>query len=362
MINIYTDLPRLENFQLKNLSPLLSFHYQGLDVESARAGEHNPSSPLRTVDDPADAEFIALPMHWSYYLWNARRNMSEALRLAGIARAAGKQVIVWHKGDLVPIMPFENSIVFLPGIIRSKRLKNQRPCPAFVKDPSQIAGDKSIYREKKAKPVVGFCGYASASLPKVGWSTLRGAQLNLSSKLGRYDFEAVPVIPATLLRARALKILSSHPSIETAFVIRDKWTQLNASSRSPSQEEAEHAFFSNIYDTDYTLCLRGYGNWSYRFYETLACGRIPIFIDTECVLPEVPGVDWKKYCVWIDRSEIGDIGEKVSAFHSSISSTEFVELQAACRRLWQDHLTLDGFMADIRAHLDGSFRSVGDRS
>ena len=147
-------------------------------------------------------------------------------------------------------------------------------------------------------------------------------------------------------------MISAHPGIDADFIIRDKYTPTLSNDRSTLQSgtDIERIFYSNIYETDYTLCLRGYGNWSYRLYETLACGRMPVFIDTDCVLPSVPNVDWKEYCVWIDKSELQYIGEKILHFHSSMSSADFVDRQRGCRELWEKHLTLDGFMADARAH------------
>ena len=45
--------------------------------------------------------------------------------------------------------------------------------------------------------------------------------------------------------------------------------------------------FSSKYTNDnlYGLCVRGFGNFSFRLGETLMMGRIPILIDTECILP-----------------------------------------------------------------------------
>jgi hypothetical protein len=289
-----------------------------------------------------------LPMHWSYYLWNLKAKMGEAFRLAELAQEHQKNVIVWYSGDLVPIIPFENTLVFLPGIVKSKARQNQRACPAFIDDPEPIfrnAHDQ--YRKKQEKPSIGFCGYASEHPAKILWSIFKGTQLNLSSRLGGYEYSAVPIVPATVIRARALRLLSRHPAVNPHFVIRDRYTERRSRNLSTDIAKASQAFYSNIYETDYTLCVRGYGNWSYRFYETLACGRIPVLIDTDCVLPYGSTIDWKKYCVWIDRSELGQMGEKIADFHFSLSPTAFIELQIACRELWRERLTLDGFMAHI---------------
>ena len=48
---------------------------------------------------------------------------------------------------------------------------------------------------------------------------------------------------------------------------------------------AKQIFIKNMEENLFNFCTRGAGNFSYRFYETLMMGRIPIFIDTECELP-----------------------------------------------------------------------------
>lgn len=350
-MNIYTDVSILTQNNRKNLIPPLAHHWSGIDDEMVRGGGKNCRSRLSVTSDPSEAEWFMLPMHWSYYLWNSRRNMPEAEDLAKLAERYKKKLIIWHKGDLVPIIPFENAITFLPGVVRSRQRDHHRACPVFVDDPSEIFDrSESPYRKKQEKPTIGFCGYASVGAAKTLWSVLRRVQLNLSSRLGRYDYEAIPVIPATIMRARALKILSRHKAVKTRFIIRDKYTGTRAQNTMTDHGDASQVFFSNIYDSDYTLCARGYGNWSYRFYETLACGRIPIFIDTESVLP-VHSLDWKKYCVWVDESEVNHIGEKVADFHASLSQTDFVDLQAACRRLWLEQFTPEGFTNHFYSYL-----------
>lgn len=342
-VNIFTDFSFLTDSQLKNLSPILSFHWDGLRTDAIFANQANPHSPFLITADPSEADFFVLPMHWSYYLWNDKAKMDDAIRLAELARSLKKKIVIWFKGDLVPVIPFDNAIVFLPGAIRSRAAEFQRAGPVFIYDPELIGSRNGTpqYREKSDRPSVGFCGYAAAGAPKMTWSVFKATQLNLASRYGRYEFSEVPIMPATLLRAKALKLLSRHPHVDSNFVIRRRYTNLNAGNAS-ERKEAETAFFANIHENDYTLCVRGYGNWSYRFYQTLACGRIPIFVDTDCFLP-LPDLDWKKYCVWVDVSELKYIGEKVADFHSSLSSSDFLERQMSCRKLWEEYLTPDGF-------------------
>ncbi len=351
-LKIFTEVSSLVLSNLKNLNPLLSFHWNNFDRQDILSGLSNPLSSL-TITTPEDADWFVLPMHWSYYLWNKKANIGEAIHLSKLAELHNKQLIIWFNGDLVPVVPFKNAVVFLPGIVKSKMQKNQRAAPVFIRDPIvNFEADTILQRPKKAKPSVGFCGYALNSKVKTAWGFVKGTQINILSRLGKHDYREVPFVPPTLIRARVLKLLSRYSGVETDFVIRSKYLgeskNLNDSVQSDS---LVHDYFSNIYNTDYTVCLRGYGNWSYRFYETLACGRIPIFINTDCLLPLSSTIDWKKYCVWVDYSELTHIGEKVVDFHSSLSNADFIELQIASRKLWEEQFTPKGFMNHIQEYL-----------
>jgi hypothetical protein len=109
-------------------------------------------------------------------------------------------------------------------------------------------------------------------------------------------------------------------------------------------------FIKNILDSDYTVCLRGGGNFSVRFYEALSLGRIPIFINTDCILPYDNILDYRRYCVWIEPDEIPYIAEKVVDFHNNLSNKDFRDLQVECRNLWVNWLSRQGFYRNFHRH------------
>lgn len=320
------------------------------------AGHSNPDSPIRLTGDPAEAEYFILPLHWTCYLWNGKRDMAAAAEMAELADRYGKPLVIWFKGDLVPKIPFENYILFLPGGVRSTKKENHVACPVFIEDPQLKFGGS--FRPKSEIPTVGFCGFAASNPLKTAWSVVNGLRLKAQENLGLGDYEEVPVLPSTFLRSRVLRSLSKSRAVKTDFVIRQEYTATKPNGSGVDGDERVSEFFANIYRTDYTLCMRGYGNWSYRFYQTLACGRIPVFVDTECVLPANDSIDWRKHCVWVSRAEVDRIPEIVADFHSGLSPADFLEMQKECRRVWEERSTLPGFMSDLPAYFAGA-RSVG---
>jgi hypothetical protein len=339
---------------LSSLNPVLAYHWEGVPVSDRERGIFNPLSPFRLVDHPGDADLCILPKEWNYYLWHNRKN--EAVRMSDLAKQFGKKILIWFRGDLPPIIPMANAMVFKCAMNRSRASDDRFAAPYFIDDPAKRhAGDNPFWRKKNANPVVGFCGYARVKPLKLLYSIASHARHNLQVSLGRSNYESMPVIPATVLRARALSLLARDERITTDFVIRDRY-RAGIRKDPLSQSAAATEFFDNIFRTDYTVCVRGHGNWSVRLYETLACGRIPIFIDTDCVLPFEFAIDWKKYAVWVPQCEILRIVDIVSSFHSKLSPSDFLDLQLSCRRLWEERLCLSGFMKHLSEHFSsGTF-------
>ncbi|MCB0202098.1 MAG: exostosin family protein, partial [Anaerolineae bacterium] len=101
----------------------------------------------------------------------------------------------------------------------------------------------------------------------------------------------------------------------------------------------------------YTLVVRGAGNFSYRLYEVLCCGRIPVFVNTDCVLPYDDVIDWSRHCVWVESHELKRMSETILEFHDSISPADFEDLQRENRRLYEEWLSPTAFFGKMRRYL-----------
>jgi hypothetical protein len=298
----------------------------------------------------AEADVAVLPIAWEHTLKNSEA-MNLSLQFVEDANKAGKQVIIFFWSDSDEDVPIKNSVIFRTSFYRSKRKPNEFAMPAWSEDfVTKYLNSQLPLRRKRDKPVVGFCGYAGLSLKpflrrRVKQLLRRGAQfLGLRPPLKRHD---API------RAKALRVLSKSPLVETNFVLRDRFWSGAVSSDSEDfyrKQKLRREYVQNMVESDYILCCRGAGNFSYRLYETLCCGRIPVFIDTDCVLPYDFAIDWKKYCVWVDESELPLVAEKVAEFHNNLSPQDFVDLQQECRRLWEQWLSPEGFFANFYRH------------
>lgn len=154
-------------------------------------------------------------------------------------------------------------------------------------------------------------------------------------------------------RAEALEAVSRSRAVRANFILRDAWFNgafAGGRVNRPLMEQSRRQYVENMFGSDYVLCTRGGGNYSIRFYETLCSGRIPIFVNTDCVLPFGELIDWKQYCVWVEEREVPRLADRVAEFHESLSPAEFKERQRACRRLWEEWLSPYGFFKNLRRY------------
>jgi hypothetical protein len=291
----------------------------------------------------AQAEVAVLPAPWEDVRENADRR-ALASEFVALASRAGKPVLVFFWHDSAEEVCIPNSILFRTSLYQSRRKANEFAMPSWSEDfIERYLGGRLVERRKQDKPVVGFCGAAGPLEPPLRTQLKHLAKrVANAAGLGQHDVSRE-------LRARAMAFLKQSPLTETNFVIRNGfWAGVAPAGTEVDYGRLQSAridYVTNMVNSDYVLCLRGGGNFSYRLYETLSCGRIPVFVNTDCSLPYDQVINYKDYCVWVEEDELPRIGEKVAAFHEGLTPAAFIELQHACRRLWETSLSPFGFFS-----------------
>lgn len=308
------------------------------------------SASLFEMTSLGDADLAVLPFDWP----TEGPALATALRFAEHATHAHKRLLAFNWEDECVPVDVEGAAVFRTSFHRSTRKPGDFSVPYWFEDfvEEYLGGQVSI-RQKQDKPVVGFCGFADPLEPSLK-DRLRGAVRQVEAVVkGRTGHKAMGTL-GRAIRTQALRVLNNSPKVATNFVVRDRfWAGAAPGSGGNSLEarrKVRQEYVQNIVDSDYVLCARGAANASYRLYETLCCGRIPVFIDTDSPLPYDFAVDWKRYCVWVDQSEIERVGDKVAEFHNKLSPAEFMEFQRECRHFWQSWLSPEGFFTNFYRH------------
>lgn len=202
-------------------------------------------------------------------------------------------------------------------------------------------------QEKKEPPIIGFCGHASLSTKKKLRDKLSFVKKNVIRFFEnpfRKDYE--PLFASAYERFKLLKTLEKSSVVKTNFIYRAKYRAGAITEKSRSETNKE--YYENIRHSDYILCVRGAGNFSVRLYETLMMGKIPVFVDTKCLLPFQNDINWKEHVVWVPWEQRHDIDKFVFNFHNNISREEFKSLQDSNRTLWKNALSLTGIFDYIR--------------
>ena len=203
-------------------------------------------------------------------------------------------------------------------------------------------------REKGEKPVLGFCGHADQSFIKRVKENLKFLRINISRFIKqplRKDYEVM--FPSAYHRAQILTQLNSSIKLNCNFILRKNY---RAGAKTKEQKvQSTKEYYDNLTGSDYILCLRGGGNFTVRMYETLMMGRIPVFVNTDCILPLENHIDWKKHMVWVEWKDRHHIADKVAEFHNNLSPEMFQALQKANRKLWENELGIEGFIKKLAA-------------
>lgn len=317
--------------------------------------EHN--SAFRYSESIADCDYVLLP-YWEvifdytdkHYL---RHHLDPAIRtsvtqsakdLIDAAEVHKKKLLVFQVSDSDKEIPVTNAVFFRTSLYKSRQRENEFALPGSDSDLlKEFKQNKLEIRKKQARPNVGFIG--SSKPLNITLLDLYRSSLNLANQfLGKFDLSVMPRhqwSAGQILRKKALQELLKNKSINTDFsvVIRGYLNQTSAKKR----ELNKNRFVNNIFNNDYILCARGAGNYSFRFYETLSSGRIPLFVNTDCVLPFDSIIDWKKYCVWVEESDINKIDQILLDFHNDLSNDDFEYLQFKIRKLWEDMICSSAF-------------------
>jgi Exostosin family len=258
------------------------------------------------------------------------------------ARAAGTPCLFFYpKDDSTPLRPPYGRL-YRYSLYADLAGPREHAMPAFCNDILAEVASPTGPLSWQRVPQIGFCGYVGTPLSRLMLRTLRQREK----------------VAGLYLRDRAVRVLCQSDLVTTQFLTRTAF--FGGVSRSPSTDarraRMRREFLENLISSPYVLCLRGKGNYSFRFYEALSAGRIPVFVNTRCVLPFQDQIDWRKHVVWVEEEHIPSLAELVSDFHHHLTAQQFEELQASNRRLWEKWLRPEAYFLRI---LQFATRSVG---
>lgn len=308
-------------------------------------------SDFEFTNSVEEADLVILTMAWNFYVNKGQINVAH--EFIKKCNTLGKKVLSVNSGDFGMRIPYlENLIVFRSSGYKSKFHESEFALPSFIRDPlsTYFNSMDMLQRPYLSKPVIGFCGHANPSRINAANEVIRIVSRNIKFHLGFTNNEPQDIFSTTYLRFKILDQLQESNLVTCNFIYRKKYRAGVKNDKEDHKTTLE--FYENLLNSDYIVCVRGAGNFSIRFYEALAMGRIPVFINTDCSLPFDAIIDWKKHVVWVEYADRLKVAEKVADFHHALSETDFKELQLSNRKLWEDRLTLRGFFKSFILKLE----------
>ncbi len=296
------------------------------------------SDYLKLVNDIKNSDVLLIPFPINNYVDNGLIHHLEYYNeLCEMNMIKGYGYISGDYGKKYP--EFKNMYYFRMSGFRSQLSDHNKGFPAALSDYAKILfnNEKLIFNEKSPNPKIGFCGHATSN--KVNY--LKQLLFYLNENMNRFiqkpnrnDYE--PFFISGYERFKILRNLQNDDELDTNIIFRDKYR--GGAKNKLELKSTTIEYYENIKISDYIICIRGTGNFSIRMYEALMMGRIPVLINTDCLLPLTKQIDWNEHMVIIEWEERKEAGNIIKEFHKNISKDDFQKLQLKNRRLWETHL------------------------
>jgi hypothetical protein len=142
---------------------------------------------------------------------------------------------------------------------------------------------------------------------------------------------------------RAIRHLQKSHQVRSNIIERGSYSgHRETITEDPAQARQE--YIDNMLSSDLALVVKGDGNYSYRFYEALSLGRVPLFIDTDCVLPLDDVIDYDSFIFRVPYSDIHRLGSILREEWNAWQDAEFQSMQRDAREAYQTYLRPDRFL------------------
>ncbi len=331
MLKLYTDTSFITETNRKIIFPLL--------FDLCYVFNTNLLKKYVLVNTLEESELVIVPVDIAFFYKN--KQTSWLFDFIDEAQKAKKKVWVYSAGDFGLTLKKE-VYTFRLGGFHSKLNDKTYILPSFISDPYSQMNATFKTLPKATLPKVGFVGHANGSFLKKNSELILFFNTLLKQVFKQLPIDFHPFFPSVNKRYKMLSLLEKNKRIETDFVYRKAYragVKNEEEKRKTTQE-----FFDNIYNSPYTFCVRGVGNFSVRLYETLAMGRIPILIDTDVRLPLENHIDWEKHSIIANEDNFMD---KLIDFHENVSPTAFEMMQIKNRNLWLDTLNRESYFEKI---------------
>ena len=140
------------------------------------------------------------------------------------------------------------------------------------------------------------------------------------------------------IRQKCIESLRDESDVELAFS--------NWSNRVP--EDNFKYFINKTLSSKFCLAPRGYGASSFRMYEAMQLGSIPVYVTDKVYTPFANVLDWNDFAVIIEEKDISNIHEILLSYDED----RIVMMQKNLKEVWNKYFSIDAVCHNIKRILE----------
>jgi hypothetical protein len=362
-VKIYSQkswLPGTDTHHVHLLYPVWGEHVEAVYRQAGVYAKYNTvfNSIFELVDDLKEADILLIPADYKHYKKQQCLHLIDSI--VQLAESERIPALLFFKSDDdsgIHIQS-ESLITFRTSFYKSTRRPKEYAMPVWSGDIVREVERLKLPAEPfPADPIISFCGQVSR---RSGWrGRIRFLEYMLIKRGFPGFFKRNEFLRRAFseLRKDVLSTFKSSRKLRTNFIERLEyfggawlgWGRFNVESYETSRRQ----YLENMISAPYVVCVRGGGNYSLRIYEAMSLGRIPLLIDTDCVLPWEDFVDWHNHIIRIPLCELEKAGEIVENWHNRHSREELELLASENRLIWETYLSPHGFFSKLHLILKG---------
>jgi len=93
----------------------------------------------------------------------------------------------------------------------------------------------------------------------------------------------------------------------------------------------------------FSLCPRGYGATSYRMYESIQLGAIPVYVSDNHLLPWSDELNWEEFSIIVKSNQI----DSVLQMSLGLTSKKVKEMQTKLDTLWKKYFSIEATCENV---------------
>ncbi|CAB1064791.1 hypothetical protein D1BOALGB6SA_9588 [Olavius sp. associated proteobacterium Delta 1] len=296
---------------------------------------------FKPVENEKNADFIFFPYvidpvyhHFGY------EKFKSILRQLPFFKEYESKFVFFLMDDISPKFDID-SVIYRVNHDKRNKDKNSISLPYFVDDICQIPlSDKPLYHVNFIGTLVTHVLRAYMLLPLLGKTKLPLYD-ELLGKLDTVLAHRKNIETYQTAMAEAMKFVQQlfplTPTLQGIRYFIDISVEQFQYLPSHIQGVKRSELVDIVAQSAATLCPRGFGVQSIRFFETLSAGRIPILISDHYVLPLENLINYSAFTWQVDETKISNLQDEVLSFFRTHTNDDLIQKAKSAKDVWEKY-------------------------